>query len=895
MTDVTLGRLAPVRSAIRPQLTVMGGQLAAGLGNLLFAVVMARVLAPGEYADVVSFLALFVLLHVPGVALSAAGALAPDRLAELTPRVAVAGAAVGVVMIAGSAPIGDALGLAPSLVLLLGVAAPAAGLLSLHRGLAYGREDLGRVTASLVAEPAVRVGAGVALAIAIGPAGAAAGTVLAGYAALAVCAAPSSLSWRWWPLFGGDLADTGAPHALRRADALSVGVSFVAVAVLQSIDLLVANRVLDSDDAAAFGVLSTLGGAAFFATATIPLVLMPSLVRGRAHAETAAAALTAAVGIGVAVVGALLAPLYLPHAFGEDYADIARLVGPYLLAMALLGVIRVQLARRIAVARSEQIWTISAIGAAIAAEAIVITGWGHSVDAVVATTLFSTAGLAVVIELPYFTRRRAATAAIARRSMNTLWAMVGLCVVATGVRMATSRGLWVDEAISVDQAQMPFGEMLADMRTTDVHPPLHHAILWVTVRIFGTSEFAVRLPSLLAGVALVPVLFWVGKTLYDRRTGWIAAILAAIAPFCVWYSQEARMYSQFMLFAAVAIGAQVLAIRRGRWYDWGLYALSTALMCWTQYFAIMPILVQQAAFAWAVWSRRQQRARVVDLARGWLLSSLVIAVLLLPMVPVLQGQLEAYGNRGAGLVPSQAGAGSSVIGGTISIYAVGANLIWAFLGYHADGPMVQIAALWPLLMLLGFVMLGRGRSGPSLLLLGLVAVPMGMLFAVGSLRNDLFELRYFSGAVPAMLLLAARVVTATTVRKAAVITAGCVLTAVMVIGLVDQQLNGANPRLYDFKGAFDHIQAGAEPGDIVLFEPDYLAEVVDYYGPGLEARVAGTEVPDGVTVWVLATERVLEQKNSSAKLGTELAELERTRTLAGKASFPNVTVWQLVP
>ena len=66
---------------------------------------------------------------------------------------------------------------------------------------------------------------------------------------------------------------------------------------------------------------------------------------------------------------------------------------------------------------------------------------------------------------------------------------------------------------------MPFGQMLADMRTTDVHPPLHHAVLWVTVRLFGTSEVAVRLPSLLAGVALVPVMFWVGRTLYDRRTG----------------------------------------------------------------------------------------------------------------------------------------------------------------------------------------------------------------------------------------------------------------------------------------------------------------------------------------------------------------------------------------
>ena len=116
-------------------------------------------------------------------------------------------------------------------------------------------------------------------------------------------------------------------------------------------------------------------------------------------------------------------------------------------------------------------------------------------------------------------------------------------------------------------------------------------------------------------------------------------------------------------------------------------------------------------------------------------------------------------------MPGQAGAGSSTLGGTISIYAVGANLIWAVLGYHADGAMVQIAALWPLLMLLALVMLGRGRSGPSVLLLALVVVPMAALFVVGSLKRDLFELRYFSGAVPAMLLLAARVVTSTTVRR----------------------------------------------------------------------------------------------------------------------------------
>src|SRR6185503_12703607 len=101
--------------------------------------------------------------------------------------------------------------------------------------------------------------------------------------------------------------------------------------------------------------------------------------------------------------------------------------------------------------------------------------------------------------------------------------------------------------IEVAQARMPFGQMITRIAAGDLHPPLHHSLVWISIRLFGTSEFAVRLPSLIAGVALVPVLFWVGRVCFDRRTGWVAATLAAVAPFGVWYSQEARMYSLFML------------------------------------------------------------------------------------------------------------------------------------------------------------------------------------------------------------------------------------------------------------------------------------------------------------------------------------------------------------
>ena len=121
----------------------------------------------------------------------------------------------------------------------------------------------------------MRVAVGVGLAMTLGPVGAAVGT----------------RARRLRRLRGLRRRRTGLAVRPRRstrrarlvtAGALAVGAGVRRLAVMQTTDLLVANRVLGADDAAAFGVLSTLGGAAFFATATIPLVLMPAAVRGRA-------------------------------------------------------------------------------------------------------------------------------------------------------------------------------------------------------------------------------------------------------------------------------------------------------------------------------------------------------------------------------------------------------------------------------------------------------------------------------------------------------------------------------------------------------------------------------------------------------------------------------------
>jgi hypothetical protein len=80
----------------------------------------------------------------------------------------------------------------------------------------------------------------------------------------------------------------------------------------------------------------------------------------------------------------------------------------------------------------------------------------------------------------------------------------------------------------------------------------------------------------------------------------------------------------------------------------------------------------------------------------------------------------------------------------------------------------------------------------------------------------------------------------------------------------------------------------------VLYEPGYLAEVVDYYASEVEARPVGSKLLDGDhTVFVLATERVINAEDTSARLGQELAVLDRQLDVVDVFERPNVRVWEL--
>jgi Dolichyl-phosphate-mannose-protein mannosyltransferase len=875
-------RPSALLAASRVQVWVAGGQLLAGVGNLAFVVIAARVLPAGEFAELAAFVALLTALHLPGAALAASAALGTSSVERLERIAALVGTGAGALILVAASPLAAILGLPVGFVVALAAAAPAAGMLGLRRGAAYGARDERTVVRSLLAEPVVRLAIGLTLAITVGALGAAWGAVAGGWVALALL--------RRVPATAGVVVDAAASGSVATA------LAFASVALLQHQDLVVAQRVLPGEGAAAVAALSAVGGIVAFATATLPMVLLPRARAGEPHALEVALTVAGGVAVSAVAIAAVAGQAILEVIVGARYSSVAPLLPAYLAAMGALGVVRVLAAHRAAVGCGRRVawWT----GTVVVAHATALVLLARTPGQVVAVTGLSLATALVGLSWPapwaQPSRRRLVlerVQALAARPDARLVAV--LTALAVAVRLATERSLWIDEAVSLNQAQMGFADMLANLRTTDVHPPLHHVVLWATVRVLGTAEWAVRLPSVFAGAALVPVLYGTAVELYDRPTARVAAVLAVPAPFLVWYSQEARMYALFMLFGVLGVWAQTAALRRGgagAFVGWGV---ASAALLWTQWFAVLPLMVQHAVAAvHLVRTRRQPGAR--RRVGGWLGAIALTLLLLVPLVPYLGEQLAAYGERGAGLaMPASAGADASSVATGLSPYALIANLLWALGGYHSDDVMLRLGSLWPLGLLGALLLLGRRLEWQSRLLLVVALVPGAALFAIAHTKRDLFELRYFVLAVPLLLLLGARAVTTAARGRAVMVGLTAALVLASTVALVDQQLNGTNPRLYDFRGAVADIDETSHPGDSLIYAPHYLEGVLGYYAPELEGAPLSSidaVAPKG-QVYVMVVDRFLTPTGAKT-VGDALARLEEQRGPPVRMERPNIVIWR---
>lgn len=133
---------------------------------------------------------------------------------------------------------------------------------------------------------------------------------------------------------------------------------------------------------------------------------------------------------------------------------------------------------------------------------------------------------------------------------------------------------------------------------------LHSALMRLASQAFaGQSEWMLRTPALLAGVAAIPVTAGLAMAaLGSPVAGAVAAWCLALHPSHIAYSQSARGYSMLVLFAAVSLWAALIAIRGGR-VMWVVFAGAAWLATWTLPSAALFLLSAGSSCVVLTWRR----------------------------------------------------------------------------------------------------------------------------------------------------------------------------------------------------------------------------------------------------------------------------------------------------
>ena len=192
-------------------------------------------------------------------------------------------------------------------------------------------------------------------------------------------------------------------------------------------------------------------------------------------------------------------------------------------------------------------------------------------------------------------------------------ALVGIVALAAALRFATLglQSLDFDEAYTVQIVGGSLGHVFAQVPVTESTPPLFYLLQWAWAQMFGVGAVGLRTLSALLGTLVVPVAFAAGRRLSGVRAGLLAALLVAVNPLMVWYSQEARSYALLSLLCALSFWAFLGALERPSVAVLAGWALASAAALATHYFAVFLVGVEAGWLLWLLWRRPDARRWVV--------------------------------------------------------------------------------------------------------------------------------------------------------------------------------------------------------------------------------------------------------------------------------------------
>lgn len=360
-------------------------------------------------------------------------------------------------------------------------------------------------------------------------------------------------------------------------------------------------------------------------------------------------------------------------------------------------------------------------------------------------------------------------------------------------------------------------------------PPLGFLLSWLSIRL-GPAEQWMRLPSLIAGSALVPIVAVTGRRIWDGAAGLAAGALAALSPFLLFYGIESRSYALAAALTAASLPVLLAATERGGWTRWASWSGLALSACLTHYTVVFVLAVE---VIWVLVARPASRRSVAAAATA-------VVGLFLIWLPFFSIQ---FGNAGDE-------ARRIALGSPLSLDTVSGILARVLVGHPLGAstgalPLSRIPGTAALAAIIAGILLaaawaiwrairrsgagdgiGRPRGETVLLVALALAAPVGLILASIQPDRSLLLSRNLITSLPPLLILVGALLTRGPLPVSLVATAA--VTLGLGIGSIRELTQTPRP---DLAAAAKAISARWQPGDVIL-------EAMYFTGPPLDRDLA---------------------------------------------------------
>jgi 4-amino-4-deoxy-L-arabinose transferase-like glycosyltransferase len=385
--------------------------------------------------------------------------------------------------------------------------------------------------------------------------------------------------------------------------------------------------------------------------------------------------------------------------------------------------------------------------------------------------------------------------------------------------------LWIDEIGSFQHAMsVTVGELFRTFSSPNQH--LMNSLLErLSVAALGEHDWTVRLPAAVFGILTVPAMYWLARSVMGGWQSLAVAFLTAVSYHHIWFSQNGRGYSGYLLFSVIATGAlwRLIESPRRRWI--ALYVVSAVLALSSLIIAAFVMIAHVMLAAWLVWTRYRRAEPVADLVRRLVAAFGITAAVSLVIygptaIELLRVVGTAYVREGTGFRP-------------ISIEFVKETLRGLGAGF---GSLALVGAI-PFLALVAVGTLSLMRRGWLIVLSFVLA--LGMMALVVVVAGWLTSPRFFVLVVPLAFLVAvesldlvatalSRLVSDAGARKRAhaLLASAAVAVCALALGFGLKRYYAVPKQ--SFRAAIAAFSAQAKPGDalVAVYQAD---RGFDYY------------------------------------------------------------------